>query len=133
MQVLNIPNNASTVFVRLWSNVGGAWLFNDYTYTACTGCVATAATMATPVPGSTLTSTAVTFTWNTSLASQYYLQVGTTAGAQNIYSAGQGLSLSAPVTGIPNNGSPVFVRLWSNIGAAWMFNDYTYQACVGCP
>jgi hypothetical protein len=25
---------SGTVFVRLWSLIGGAWIFNDYSYTA---------------------------------------------------------------------------------------------------
>ncbi|MBZ5535450.1 MAG: putative Ig domain-containing protein [Acidobacteriia bacterium] len=130
--VLDLPNNGSTVFVRLWSNIGGVWLFNDYTYSSCTGCVPTKAPMVSPPPGSTLSSGTVTFSWGTSVASQIYLQVGKTLGGQEIYSAGQGTNLSTVVTGVPNDGSIVFVRLWSNIGAAWLSNDYTYKACSGC-
>ena len=26
-----LPNDGSAVFARLWSNIGGAWLYNDYT------------------------------------------------------------------------------------------------------
>ena len=131
-QVLDIPNNGSAVYVRLWSKIGGAWLFNDYSYTACTGCTATKAAMLTPAPGSTLSSRVVTFTWSGSLAAEYYLFVGTTAGGQEIYSAGQGTNLSTGVTGLPNNGSTVHVRLWSRIGGAWLYSDYAYLACTGC-
>ena len=131
-QVVDLPNNGSAVHARLWSKIGGAWLFNDYSYTACTGCTATKAAMVTPTPGSTLTSRGVTFTWGASLSAEYYLFVGTTAGGQEIYSAGQGTSQSAGVTGLPNDGSTVHVRLWSRIGGAWLFNDYTYTACSGC-
>ena len=131
-QVMGLPNNGGSVYVRLWSKIGGAWLFNDYNYTACTGCTATKAVMVTPAAGSTLSSRAVTFTWSASLAAGYYLFVGTSAGGQEIYSAGQGTNLSVGVIGFPNNGSAVHVRLWSRIGGAWLFNDYTYTACTGC-
>ena len=131
-QVLDIPNNGSAVYVRLWSKIGGAWLFNDYSYTACTGCTVTKAAMVTPAPGSTLSSRAVTFTWGASLAAEYYLFVGTTAGGQEIYSAGQGTNLSVQVNDLPNNGTTVHARLWSRIGGAWLFNDHTYTACTGC-
>ena len=131
-EVMDLPNNGSAVYVRLWSKIGGAWLFNDYNYTACTGCTATKAAMVTPTPGSTLSSRAVTFTWSASLAAEYYLFVGTTAGGQEIYSVGQGTNLSVEVSGLPNNGSAVHVRLWSRMGGAWLFNDYTYTACSGC-
>ena len=131
-EVMDLPNNAGAVYVRLWSRIGGAWLFNDYSYTACTGCTATKAAMVTPAPGSTLSSRAVTFTWSASLAAEYYLFVGTTVGGQEIYSAGQGTNLSVGVSGLPNNGSTVHARLWSRIGGAWLFNDYTYTTCTGC-
>ncbi len=63
------------------------WLFNDYTYTAMTGGVK--AVLTTPTPGSTLSSTTVTFGWTTgSGVSQYWLYVGTTgAGSNNVFSA----------------------------------------------
>jgi hypothetical protein len=32
------------------------------------------------------------------------------------------------VTGIPTNGAPVYVRLWSEIGGHWSYNAYTYTA-----
>ncbi|MBZ5551927.1 MAG: hypothetical protein LAO21_04335 [Acidobacteriia bacterium] len=131
-QVMDIPNNGSAVYVRLWSKIGGAWLFNDYSYTACTGCTGTKALMQTPASGSTLTSRAVTFTWSASLASEYYLFVGLTPGGQELHGAGQGINLSTGVTGLPNDSSTVYVRLWSRIGGAWLFNDYTYSACSGC-
>ena len=131
-QVMDLPNNGGAVHVRLWSKIGGAWLFNDYSYTACTGCTATKAAMVTPAPGSTLSSRAATFTWSASLAAEYYLFVGTTVGGQEIYGAGQGTNLSVGVNGFPNNGSTVHARLWSRIGGAWLFNDYTYMTCTGC-
>jgi len=131
-EVMGLPNNGGAVYVRLWSKIGGAWLFNDYSYVACTGCTATKAAMVTPAPGSTLGSRVVTFTWSASLAAEYYLFVGTTVGGQEIYSAGQGTNLSVQVSGLPNNGSTVHVRLWSRIGPAWLFNDYSYTACTGC-
>lgn len=131
-QVMALPNDGSPVHVRLWSNVGGAWLFNDYTYSACTGCTATKAAMTSPAVGAILNSTSPTFSWTTSLASQTYLQVGRTQGGQDIYSAGQGLGLSTAVAGVPNDGSSIFVRLWTNVGGAWLFNDYNYKACTGC-
>ena len=131
-EVLDLPNNGGAVYVRLWSNVGGAWSFMDYTYTACTGCMATKAAMTSPAPGSTLTSTGVTFTWSASLAAEYYLFVGGTPGGQELYSAGQGTNLTTGVTGLPNDGSTAHVRLWSRIGGAWLFSDYTYTSCTGC-
>src|SRR5262249_40580046 len=32
--VTGVPTNAGTVYVRLWSSIGGNWEYEDYTYTA---------------------------------------------------------------------------------------------------
>src|SRR4029077_20698379 len=45
-----------------------------------------------------------------------------------VYSQGQGTSLSATVSGLPIDDSPVYVRLWTQLGSGtgWVLNDYTY-------
>jgi hypothetical protein len=32
--VSNLPANGSTIYVRLYSYINGAWQFTDYTYTS---------------------------------------------------------------------------------------------------
>ena len=44
--VSNLPDNDSTVYVRLYSLINGAWRYNDYTYISAG--VATQATLTTP-------------------------------------------------------------------------------------
>jgi hypothetical protein len=63
--------------------------------------------------------------------SGYWLQIGTTMGGTNIYSADQGTNLSRTVNGLPVNGSTLYVRLWSRIGDGWLYNDYTYTGAFG--
>jgi hypothetical protein len=126
--VNGLPNNGATVYVRLWSRIGATWQFNDYTYTASTP-VCAATSMTSPTPSSTLSGTALTFNWaGNPCATQFWLDVGTGApGATNIFSASTGTTPSAAVGGLPNNGSTVYVRLWSYAGS-WTFIDYTYTA-----
>ena len=125
-----LPANGSTVYVRLWSLSGGGWHFNDSTYTSATG--PSRAGMLSPAPGSTLSASTVTFTWSTgSGVSAYWLEVGTTPGGNQIYAGSSVTGLSATVSGIPTNGSIVYVRLWSLIGAAWSFADYAYNSSGG--
>ena len=89
------------------------------------------AQMISPAPNSTLTSSTVTFQWNTGIGiTQYWLQIGTTLGATNIYNQSQGTATSVTVSGIPQNGQPVYVRLLSYAYAEWKYNDYTYQTPV---
>ena len=128
--VTNLPTDGSAVYVRLFSRINGIWLFNDYVYTAAT--VTTAkAEMTTPAPGSTLTASSVTFGWTAgSGVSQYWLYVGTSVGASNLYTQDRGTNLSALVTNLPTNGSTVHLRLFSRINGTWLFNDYTYTAAA---
>jgi hypothetical protein len=115
---------AGTLHVRLWSRIGAGWQFNDQTYTMNAG--PAAATITSPVAGSTLTSPSVTFNWNSgSGISQYWLSVGTTLGGTQISDRDNGTALSQTVQGLPATGT-IHVRLWSRSGATWLFNDRTY-------
>jgi CSLREA domain-containing protein len=121
--VTGLPADSSTVYVRLWSLMGGTWLFNDYAYTAPTA----QAQLTTPVEGATLTASSVPFQWTTGTGvTDYWLYLGTTVGGANLFSRDEGLSLNQTVTGVPTDGRPVYVRLWSEIAGVWLFNDYLY-------
>jgi hypothetical protein len=111
----------------LWTQIGGNWSFNDDTYTAAGG--ASNATMTTPSPGSTLAGSTVTFSWTAGTgASAYWLDVGTVQGQGNISGSNVGLLTSKSVSGIPTNGSTIYVRLWTQIGGSWTDIDYVYTA-----
>ncbi|MCP4113580.1 MAG: hypothetical protein GY749_49995, partial [Desulfobacteraceae bacterium] len=86
------------------------------------------AEMRTPGPGSFLSSTDATFTWNNSGASQYLLWIGTSPGSDDIYSGSEGTNTSKTVTGLPSGGETLYVRLSSLIGDDWFTYDYTYTA-----
>ena len=127
--VSGLPTNGSPVYVRLWTLLGGTlWQFNDYTYTAATQ---SKAVLTSPAPGSTLAGSTVTFNWSAGGgATQYWLTIGTSGvGSNDVYGGSQGANLSGTVSGLPTNGSPVYVRFWSLLGGtSWQFNDYTYTA-----
>src|SRR5205085_1312887 len=85
-----IPTNGSTVYTRLWTNFGGTWKTNDYTYTASRGGGGgTAASMVSPTAGSNLTGGTTNFAWSAaSGATGYAIYVGTTGvGSYNIYAS----------------------------------------------
>src|SRR4030095_15417537 len=87
------------------------------------------AQITSPPPGSTLTSSTVTFTWNAGTGvSAYWLTVGTNPGGTEIHPGSRVTSLSETVFGLPTNGSRLYVRLWSLIGAGWEYEDYAYSA-----
>jgi fibronectin type III domain protein len=91
------------------------------------------AQLTTPAPGTTLTGSTVTFRWTAGTnVPSYQLTVGTTPGGGELFDQVlPGLSVS--VTGLPTNGSPVYVRLWSLVGSLWFFRDYTYTAATQGP
>jgi len=89
------------------------------------------ATIVTPAPGSTLSGTSSTFTWNPGLnASAYWLDVNSscTGCGGGIFGGNEGLATSQTVTGLPVSGGTIYVRLWTQIAGTWQFNDYTYIA-----
>jgi len=95
------------------------------------GCqtVTAKASMSSPTPGSTFTSSSVTFSWSSGTGvSQYFLYLGNTVGANDIYGQSQGTNRSVTVSSIPADGRTIYVRLWSLLSTGWQFNDYTYRA-----
>ncbi|MCP4344034.1 MAG: hypothetical protein GY795_00730 [Desulfobacterales bacterium] len=86
--------------------------------------------ISSPVSGSALDSTSVTFTWNDTGASQYWLWVGTSAGSNDLYNEDQGTNTSVAVSGLPHDGETLYVRLWSKVSGEWGYSsDNTYNAC----
>ncbi len=87
------------------------------------------ASITSPVNGSTFTSSTVTFYWDAGAGvSEYFLYVGSSQGANDIYGASQGLSRSRTVSSLPTDGRLLYARLWSLISGGWQYNDYTYRA-----
>ena len=134
-------NNGNTVAVRLTSsgsystqtcttlNIGGGQGQFCATTQAGAAVTNTKASITSPTPGSKLAGASVTFAWNAgSGVSQYWLYVGTSTGANDLYGQSQGTNRSVTVTGQPTDGRNLYVRLWSLISGSWQFNDYTYTA-----
>ena len=136
--VANLPTNGSTIYLRLWTRFSSGWQYNDYTYRAASAATttpppasSTKAAMLTPAPGTTLPGTAAAFTWSAAGgALEYFLYIGTSAGANNLYGRSQGLAQSVSLNGFPANGSTLYVRLWTRTASGWQYNDYTYRAAL---
>ncbi len=129
--VSGLPNDGSTIYVTLYSLVGGQWLPNAYTYTAVNQS-GTLAVMLTPPPGSTLTGGSATFTWtNPNNSYHYWLDLGTTQGGNDIYQSGDlGNQTTTTVNNLPQNGSTVYATLWTLINGQWSNNQYTYNTAL---
>ncbi|HEX8174194.1 MAG TPA: S8 family serine peptidase [Pyrinomonadaceae bacterium] len=128
--VSNLPADGRTIYVTLWTLINGTWQSNQYSYK--TGACAKAA-MTSPTDGSTLPSSTATFSWTAgSCATDYWLFIGNTPGAYDIYNVDQGLSLSRTVANLPTDGRTIYVTLWSLINGTWQYNQYSYKTGSGC-
>ncbi len=91
------------------------------------------ATMLTPVVNSVIAGSGPTFTWTSATgASLYQIYIGTTPGAFDLglFPAAGTAATTTAVSGLPTNGSTLYVRLWTLIGTIWSYNDYTYTAAT---
>lgn len=89
----------------------------------------TPSAITSPANGSKVTSSTVSFLWDTGFSvTERYLSIGTTAGGSQIYGGYQGTATSRTVTNIPQDGSTVYVTLssWLSGAGAWAANNYTY-------
>ena len=89
---------------------------------AQTACTDTVAQVISPIPGSTLSAGAVTFTW-CNAGGDYFLDVESVLGAHDIFFAfvpvesvtlGPGCATTPPTGCIPPNGETIHVTLWTN-------------------
>lgn len=123
--VNNLPTTGATLYVRLYSSIDGVNQYNSYTYIAASQIKAA---MISPIDGSTLPGSTVTFTWGGGEGvTNYYLWIGTTPGSKNLKNVTLGPeTTSYTATGLPTNGGPIYVRLYSLIAGVYQYNSYTY-------
>ena len=89
--------------------------------------------MTSPIPGSQLTGSTVTFSWaTTDSVSASWFYVGNSSGASDVFNSNQlaASTTAATVSGLPTDGRTLYVRLWSLLSSGWTFNDYTYTASM---
>jgi hypothetical protein len=84
--------------------------------------------MISPPPGSTFTSSTVTFTWSAGSATSYFLFVGSSLHGADIYNSGVVTVHSKTVNNIPTDGRTIYVTLGSQVNGSWSVNYYTYTA-----
>jgi hypothetical protein len=84
--------------------------------------------MTSPPPGSTFTSSTVTFTWSAGSATGYLLLVGSSLHSTDIHNSGVVTVHSKTVSNIPTDGRTIYVTLGSQVNGSWSTKDYTYKA-----
>ncbi len=87
----------------------------------------------TPPWGSTLSGSVETFSWSAARgATQYWLRIGSSYNAGDIYDQSVGTSLSATVSGIPTDGRTIYVRLSALQRWHWR-RTYSKYTAAGSP
>lgn len=128
-----IPTDGRTIYVRLQYYFDGEWKFEDFTYTA----VDLVPSLVSPVPGSTLAGSDVTFSWdsNGALVDDWMLYVGSSTGSSDLFNSGSlgAGATSVSVSGLPTDGRTLYVRLRYAFNAVWSTVDYVYTAAVLAP
>ena len=130
-----LPTDGRTVHVQLWYKDGqGPWEFIMVQYTAATPGGGSPPTMTTPTPGSILAGSSDTFAWqdNGTPVTNWWLYVGSSAGASDIHDSGDlGSTTSTTVGGIPTDGRTLYVQLRYKDGQGpWEFIDVQYTAAT---
>lgn len=115
-----IPGDGRRFYVTLHSLISGAYQSNSYWFTAPTLPDGGAAQVTSPAIGSTLTDATLPLTWGSAAgAAQYYIFAGSTPGGYDLYSGSQGTSLARSLTGMPLDGRPIYVTLYSLINGVY--------------
>ena len=84
-----------------------------------------------PTPGSTLPGSSVSFSWTDVGADSYNVAIGSTAGGSDYYDQDQGTNTTVTVSGLPTDGSTVYVELGTLSGGMWHVNSYQFTAATG--
>ncbi len=131
-EVTDLPDDGSTLYVTLSSRIGADWFAESYEFTAYSGeGPGGPARLTSHQNGDALSGSTVTFTWEDSPeATQYYIWIGSTAGDYDVYLEDQGTALSATISGLPTDGSTLYLRLWSRIDGVWEYTDTTLHAAI---
>ena len=127
-----LPANGETIHARLFTKFNGVLEYNDYIYAA----VAQApAKLTSPVQGTTLPGTCVTFTWSAITgATDYEFFIGSTGpGSYNLFYAGNTLATSLKACGLPTNGETIYARLFTKFNGTLEYSDYTFKAVSQAP
>jgi len=138
---VSIPS-ATNVYVTLWTRQSTVWRSKQYTYTCSSGPSASnvKATITAPLTVPTVddmdvtsqigTSTS-TFKWTSGTnVTEYWLYLGTTQGASDIYTSPKATqSTQVTVQSIPigGTGANAYTRIWSHFSnGSWEYYDYHY-------
>jgi hypothetical protein len=128
--ITGLPADGRTVWIRLWSLMGGEWRYaDDVSYISVRPA---AARLTSPEEDAVLPGETAVFTWDEGLgAKAYWLEIGTSQGSTDVYMAYLDTRRSVAVSGLPRDSRELWVRLYSYIDDQWQFaEDVCYYAAA---
>ena len=129
-QDVTLPTDGRELFVALQTSLNGQWVASNSTLTAAGNGAPTSAQLTSPADQSVLTGGTVTFTWDAGVGvSEYWLSLGSSPSATDLYTASQGSNRSVTIA-VPTDGSPLYLNLSSLINGQWRSNQYLLQAAL---
>ncbi len=154
--ITGLPKDGRNICVRTFAVVNGVEIADDTyvvaykdpstTYTPTTSCktdlptttvnppattsptVYVAPKLTDPANYSTLTATTATLNWNDVKANSYIVYVGNVKGGKNYFSKSGLTTRSVTVSGLPTDGSKIYVRLWAKFGTKLYGRDQILYA-----
>jgi hypothetical protein len=127
-EVAGLPVDGSTLHVQLWYRVNQDWKSKEYTFQACANCGPKEPTITSPASSSTLQGSSQTFSWQ-GVAEEYWIYIGSRPGKSDYYDSGSlRLATSHQASGLPTDGSTVYVRLWFRRNSKWLSIDSSFTA-----
>lgn len=133
LRASNGSRNSGGLTIRSWGNVRISQLAVSQrraTVVAPPPPTMSGAQMLSPVPGSTLASTNIAFSWSQgSGIVEYWLELGSCPTCTNYFDRSLGTLRTVSVSGLPSNGSTVYASLWSKFtNGEWVVGRYSYRA-----
>ncbi|HYG97695.1 MAG TPA: hypothetical protein VD837_01095 [Terriglobales bacterium] len=120
----------TTYYARIWTKKGGVWRYTESTFATGTGIA-----HLSNIEGSQLVDPLQPFTWNAvDGASAYYLQVGTTVGAKDMFdSAELPVNVTQRVVSSLLPDTSYHARLWTKKEQTWRYEDVAFRTAPAHP
>ncbi len=121
----SVPNLQASVqyYARIYTLINGFWIYSDSSFTVGTGF----ARLIQPADGTLTADGNAPFVWSSVPDAQYYyLTIGSSQGARDIYDNGQTTATAAFVAGLTPNRT-YYVRLYTDKSSGWHYVDSTFQ------
>ncbi|QTR48850.1 ImpA family metalloprotease [Candidatus Thiothrix anitrata] len=130
-KTVTLPADGSAIYVRLWYYLNGGWGYADSTYTAAKLANSGLPQILSPQAGAQLSGSSSLISWtsNSTAVTSWWIYAGNSLGSASYFNSGSisAATTSKTITGLPADGSTVYIRLWYYMGG-WKSVDGTYKA-----